>query len=97
MTDMNIKELSLNELETVSGGSAVINTGSSQNAGIWKKWENIASGKASDSLENGFAVEIIGSPRYNEAKGRNYVMISYLKKGVLKKGWIAASIVGLKR
>lgn len=97
MTEMNIKELSLDELETISGGTAVINTGTSQNAGIWKKWESIASGKANDSLENGTKVEVIGKPRYNEAKGRNYVLITYLKKGVVKKGWIAASIVGLKR
>ena len=48
MTEMNIKELSLDELETISGGTAVINTGTSQNAGIWKKWESIASGKAND-------------------------------------------------
>ena len=97
MSENYVKELSLDELEAVNGGTAVINTGTSQNAGIWKKWENIASGKASDSLENGTKVEVMGSPRYNEAKGRNYVLISYLKKGLLKQGWVAASIVGLKR
>ena len=97
MSDINVKELSLCEMEAVSGGTVAINTGTSQNAGIWKKWESIASGKANDSLENGTKVEVIGKPRYNEAKGRNYVLITYLKKGVIKKGWIAASIVGLKR
>ena len=97
MSDINVKELSLCEMEAVSGVTVAINTGTSQNAGIWKKWESIASGKANDSLENGTKVEVIGKPRYNEAKGRNYVLITYLKKGVMKKGWIAASIVGLKR
>ena len=92
------EELSLNELEQVTGGKvAYISTGEDQNAGIWKKWDSIGIKKADDSLENGTAVNIVGTPRYHRAKGRNYVEIEYKKKGSKKKGWVAASIVGLKR
>ena len=94
----NYRELDLNELENVSGGkTAPINTGSDQNAGVWKEFETIATRKADDSLENGTPVNIIGAPTFHEGKGRNYVQIEYVKKGRAKKGWVAASIVGLKR
>lgn len=94
----NYEELSLNEMEQISGGKVShIRTGDDQNAGIWKKWDSIGSKRADDSLENGTAVNIVGAPKFHHAKGRNYVEIEYKKKGKTKKGWVAASIVGLKR
>ena len=92
----NFEELSLNELERISGGAA-ITTGSDQSAGIWRKFESIGVAKANDSLPNGTTVTVVGSPRFNEVKGRNYVQIEYTKKGKTRQGWVAASIVGLKR
>lgn len=94
----NYEELNLNELEQVSGGKiASIDTGNDQRAGIWTKWENIATRKADDTLENGTKVNTISALKYNETKERNYVQIAYTHKGKMKKGWVAASIVGLKR
>jgi len=94
----NYEELDLEQLEQISGGStAPINTGDDQNAGIWARWESIGVRKADDSLKNGTMVHIIGAPRYHEGKHRNYVEIAYTHKGKMKKGWVAASIVGLKR
>lgn len=92
------EELSLNDMEQVTGGAtAPIQTGDDQHAGVWKSFEDIATKKASASLANGTVVNITGAPRYHEAKGRHYVQIEYLKKGVVKTGWVAASIVGLGR
>ena len=78
-------------------GQSSINTGTAQNAGVWTKWDDINTKKANYSLPNGTAVEIIGEPQYNRAKGRNYVRISFEHKGKLKVGWVAASIVGMGR
>ena len=93
--DMNAMELSLDELEGITGGNTV-NTGAG-NAGVWKKFEDIATQQARYSLPNGTDVAVIGAPQYNEAKGRNYVKIQFTRKGKPTKGWIAASIVGLGR
>ena len=92
------EELTLEEMERISGGAtAPINTGDDQNAGIWRKWEYIGVRKANDSLKNGTMVNIIGAPKFHEGKRRNYVQIAYTNKGKMLKGWVAASIVGLKR
>ena len=93
---MDFVELTDAELEDVTGGKTV-NTGSDSNAGVWKKFEDIATRKASYSLPNGTKATVVGEPKYNKAKGRNYVQIQFTYKGSTKKGWIAASIVGLKR
>ena len=93
---MGLVELSDAELEAVTGGTSV-NTGSSSNAGVWKKFEDIASKKANYSVPNGTDVVILGAPQYNSAKGRNYVQVQFEYKGKTKKGWIAASIVGMGR
>lgn len=91
--NMNAMELSLDELESVTGGNTV-NTGAG-NAGVWKKFGDIATQQARYSLPNGTNVAILGAPKYNEAKGRNYVQIQFSHKGKTRKGWIAASIVGM--
>lgn len=96
--DEIIKGIELNEeaLASVTGGTGV-NTGSEGNAGVWKKFEDIGSKQASYSLPNGTDVVIIGAPQYHSGKGRNYVKIQFNRKGQTKKGWIAASIVGMGR
>lgn len=90
------RELSIDEMENVTGGTAV-DTGMAGNAGVWKRFEDIANKRADYSLENGTDVKILGDSRFNEVKKRNYVQIQFKSKGKFKKGWIAASIVGLKR
>ena len=97
MDEMNhLIELTEEELASVSGGVDV-NTGSDSNAGVWKKFEDIGSRKASYSLPNGTDVEILGAAQYHSGKGRNYVKIQFTHKGKTRKGWIAASIVGMGR
>ena len=91
-----IRELSIEEMENVTGGTN-IDTGMDSNAGVWKRFEDIATKKADYSLKNGTDVTIIGTPQFNNVKRRNYVEIQFKSKGKIKKGWVAASIVGLKR
>lgn len=93
--NMNAVELSLDELEGVTGGN-IVNTGAG-NAGVWKKFDEIATQQARYSLPNGTDVAVVSAPRYCEAKGRNYVQIQFAHKGKTQKGWIAASIVGMGR
>ena len=90
------RELSLEEMENITGGTEV-DTGMDSNAGVWKRFEDIANKRASYSLKNGTDVTIIGVPRFNDVKKRHYVEIQFKSKGKIKKGWIASSIVGLKR
>ena len=92
----DIREISEADMETVTGGVAV-NTGIDRNAGVWKAFDHIATKPSDYSLPNGTDVTIIGAPRFNETKKRNYVTIQFTHKGKICKGWIAASIVGLKR
>ena len=94
--DIRSIELTEEELSSISGGTAV-KTGTDGNAGVWKRFDAIASGKADYSLPNGTDVTIIGAPKYHSGKGRHYVQIQFVRKGRTCKGWIAASIVGLAR
>lgn len=91
-----IRELSIDEMENVTGGTE-IDTGMDGNAGVWKRFEDIATKRADYSLKNGTDVTILGASRFNEVKKRHYVEIQFKSKGKFKKGWVAASIVGLKR
>ena len=92
----DIREISEAEMETITGGVAV-NTGIDRNAGVWKAFDHIATKPADYSLPNGTDVAILGAPQYHSGKGRNYVKIQFTHKGKTCTGWIAASIVGLKR
>lgn len=88
-------ELSMNELEQVTGGrTATVNTGTADNAAI-----RIApgDGKIIASLANGTPVETVGTPVYDVGTDRNWIKVKFKKKGKLMTGWIAASIVGMKR
>lgn len=95
MSDMI--ELNLDDMEQVTGGELrTVNTGTAQRAGIWKKFEDISNKAASDGLANDTVVNTIGDPKYVGAKDRSFIEIEYMKKGKKKKGWIAASILGIK-
>ena len=79
------------------GDLVIVDTGTASNAGVWKNWDDITSRKANYSLPNGTVVTLLGESRYNGSKKRNYVRIGFTHKGKSCKGWIASSIVGLKR
>ena len=92
----DFEELSLNEMEMVTGGVLKpVNTGTDQNAAIKNGPGN---GAVIDSLPNGTMVDTIGTPVFDQATGRNWIQVTYKnKKGKNATGWIAASIVGMKR
>ena len=79
------------------GDTVIIDTGTSGNAGVWKKWDYIDGKKASYSLPSGTAATLIKASKYHSGKGRNYAMIEFTYKGKTCQGWIAASIIGLPR
>ena len=90
-----IKELNPDELESVTGGkTAAIHTGTSDNAAIRK---SPGTGAIIASLKNGELVNTVGTPVYDPASDRNWIMVEFRKKNRLMNGWVAASIVGLKR
>ena len=92
----NMEELSLDALEQVVGGVLKqVQTGTDQNAAIRDNpgGENILA-----SLPNGTYVNTISAPFFDQATNRNWVQVQYKDaKGKTKKGWIAASIIGMKR
>ena len=99
MNDMNQRELSLDEMNEVSGGTTrVIQTGIiGQNAAIRqgpsKGTKQIA------SLENGTQVETLTDIlEWDDEAGRFFVEIAFTDKyGKQRTGWVASSIVGMRR
>ena len=88
-------ELSLDELEQVTGGrTTTVNTGTEQNAAIRNAPGN---GKIIASLKNGTLVNTVGTPVYDVGTDRNWIKVKFKNKGKILIGWVAASIVGLKR
>ena len=88
-------ELNMDELEQVTGGrTATVNTGTPENAAVRNAPGN---GNIIASLKNGTLVDTVGTPVYDAGTDRNWIMIKFKYKGKLLTGWIAASIVGLKR
>jgi len=88
-------ELSMGELEQVTGGrTATVNTGTADKAAIRNA---PGDGKVIASLTNGTLVDTVGTPVYDVGTDRNWIKIKFKKKGKILTGWIAASIVGLKR
>ena len=92
----DFEELSLNAMEMVTGGVLrPVNTGTDGNAAIRSA---PGSGQVIASLANGTIVDTIGAPVFDAQTGRNWIQITFKNsKGKNKTGWIAASIVGLKR
>ena len=98
-TEMEKKELSLDEMNQVSGGVCrKVNTGreglnAAVRSGPSKGDRQIA------SLPNNTIVDTISDVLvYDPVAGRNFVEVSYTDRGgVTRTGWIASSILGLKR
>ena len=92
-----IQELNLDTLSQVTGGRKVtINTGCSDKAAIRR--DHCKGRNQIAALENGTVVNTISDPVFDPASGRNWVQIEFTdKNGNLRTGWVAASIVGMKR
>ena len=97
--DKEKRELSLDEMDQVSGGVyRKVNTGkaglnAAVRSGPSKGDRQIA------SLPNGTVVDTISDELvYDPVAGRNFVEVTYTDRGgVTRTGWIASSILGLKR
>lgn len=97
--DHEKRELSLEEMDQVSGGTfRTVNTGkaglnAAVRSGPSKSDRQIA------SLENGTVVDTISDVLvYDPVAGRNFVEVTYTDRGgVSRTGWIASSILGMKR
>ena len=87
------QELNLNEMEQASGGMVrTVNTGlNGVNAAL--RAEPRKASRQIGSIPNGIRVDTLSGLVYDPASGRNFVQVN--ANG--KVGWIAASIVGLKR
>ncbi len=88
MADM--KELSMNELDQVIGGSYV-HTGTDDKAqvrmGPESGWKRLV------SIPNGTTVTRTGGREYNSEKKRYFVSISFTYGGITYSGWMAESMV----
>ena len=92
-------ELSLDEMEQVNGGMyRTVNTGQSGlnaavRSGPSKSDSQIA------SLPNGTGVDTVSDELvFDPVGGRNFVEVTFTDKyGVTRTGWIASSILGMKR
>ena len=97
--DNEKRELSLDEMEQASGGTyRKVNTGkaglnAAVRSGPSKSDRQIA------SLENGTIVDTVSDVLvYDPVAGRNFVEVTYVDRGgVTRTGWIASSILGMKR
>ena len=50
------------------------------------------------SLANGTVVDTISDPVYDSVAGRHFIEVTYTDRGgVSRTGWIATSILGMKR
>ena len=96
--DGNRRELTAGEAQQVTGGvNRVINTGSDLNAAV--RSGPSRGNKQIASLVNGTVVDTVSDELvYDEVAGRNFVEITFTdKKGRVRTGWVASSILGMKR
>ena len=86
-----MRELNLEEMEMVSGGSRrKVYTGNERNAILWNS--PTAGHIQIGSVTNNTIVEVIGGPVEDFASGKSYVEV--IVNGTY--GWMAASILGFK-
>ena len=97
MKDNGMMELNEEMMNQVVGGrDCTVNTGTGDKAAV-RKGPGKAYGQLA-SLVNGTTVNTIGDPVWDSVSGRHFVEIEfYDKKGALRTGWIASSLVGMKR
>jgi len=99
MENKGMVELNMEDLAQVAGGvNRTVNTGTSDKAvirkGPGKDYKQLT------SLENGTVVDTINEKdlRWDEGFGRHFVEVWFTdKKGNRQRGWIASSLVGLRR
>lgn len=96
---MEEMEIGLGEMEQVTGGTQrVVNTGIDDMKAAIRLGPSKGS-KQIASLASGTIVDTVSDELvYDSVAGRNFVEIVFTDgNGVQQKGWIAASIVGMKR
>ena len=99
MKKMEKMEIGLGEMEQVTGGTQrVVNTGIDDIKAAIRLGPSKGS-KQIASLASGTIVDTVSDELvYDSVAGRNFVEIVFTdRNGVQQKGWIAASIVGMKR
>ncbi len=100
MAEIEKKELSMEELDQVSGGVIrKVNTGTNDKAQVRSSPTTGGPYNRMDSLVNGTEVDTVDDTLvWDPVSCRHFVEISYTNsKGVEKTGWIASSLVGLPR
>lgn len=96
--DKDMRELSLDEMDQVSGGVyRTVNTGVDNLKAAVRSGPSKSSGQIA-SLPNGTVVDTISDPVFDPVAGRHFVEVTYTDRGgVSRTGWIASSILGMKR
>ena len=96
--DDKLNELKIDELEQVTGGVwRTVNTGVADLKAAVRKGPGKSYGQIA-SLSNGTVVDTISDPVYDSVAGRHFVEVTYTdSNGVSRTGWIATSILGMKR
>lgn len=97
MADM--RELNLEQMEMATGGVLrQVNTGCSDKAQV-RSSPTTGERNRQDSLVNGTMVDTVDDTlHFDDVSGRNFVKIRYTDKyNNQKEGWIAASMIGMKR
>ena len=91
-------ELNMNEMAKVNGGvGRTVNTGVADLKAAVRKGPGKSYGQIA-SLSNGTVVDTISDPVYDSVAGRHFVEVTYTdSNGVSRTGWIATSILGMKR
>ena len=92
-------ELSMEQMDQVSGGVyRTVNTGVADLKAAVRKGPSKQAGQIA-SLPNGTVVDTVTDQLvYDPVAGRHFVEVTFTdKKGKTKTGWIASSILGMKR
>ena len=91
-------ELSLDQMEQATGGVyRTVNTCVADLKAAVRKGPGKSYGQVA-SLPNGTVVDTISEPVYDSVAGRHFVEVTFTDKGgVSRTGWIATSILGMKR
>lgn len=97
--DEKMNELSLNEMEQISGGTnRTVNTGVADLNAALRNGPSKGSRQLT-SIPNGTTVNTLTDNLvWDDVARRHFVEIEYYdKNGVRRTGWIASSLVGMKR
>ena len=97
MENNGMVELNDNLMAEVIGGiNKTVNTGTGDKAAI-RKGPGKGYGQIT-SLVNGTSVNTISNPVWDDVSGRHFIEVEfYDRNGVYRTGWIATSLIGMKR